>query len=83
MGFDTTGSTPVLDQRSRYTPLALLPKFAENPNACSSSGGPYGRKEAMRSPAREEWGIDYTAYEGGIYLLRVGVGQDAPCVAGR
>ena len=65
---DTTGSTPVLADRTG-TPLALLPAFQDEPDAMFilwKDHTSVAQAERINALAHS-WKVDYTQYEGGIY----------------
>ena len=65
---DTTGSTPVLADRTG-TPLALLPGFQDDPDAMFilwKDHTSVAQAERINALAHS-WKVDYTQYEGGIY----------------
>lgn len=68
IGIDTTGSTPCLTDK-QGTPLALLPKYADNPNAMFILWKDHTSiKEAGEiNQLAYRWKIDYTSRSGGIY----------------
>ena len=66
---DTTGSTPVLADRTGK-PLALSASFAENPNAMFvlwKDHTSVAEAERLNHLARTWGGVDFTKYVGGIY----------------
>jgi L-ribulokinase len=68
IAIDTTGSTPCL-VTARVEPLAMLPEFADNPNAMFMLWKDHtATDEAFEINAlAHKWKIDFTMYEGGVY----------------
>lgn len=68
LAFDTTGSTPVLLNKNGV-PLALLPEYAENPNAMFILWKDHTAvaEAAAINALAKTWPVDYTAYSGGVY----------------
>ncbi len=68
IAIDTTGSTPCL-VTAQVEPLAMLPEFADNPNAMFMLWKDHtATDEAFEINAlAHKWKIDFTMYEGGVY----------------
>ena len=68
IGIDTTGSTPCLTDKNG-TPLALLPKYADNPDAMFILWKDHTsiREAGEINRLAHRWEIDYTSRSGGIY----------------
>ena len=68
ISFDTTCSTPVLTDRAG-TPLAMLPRHAENPNAMFvlwKDHTAIAESDTINDLAKR-WTVDYTRYSGNTY----------------
>lgn len=68
LGFDTTGSTPVLLNKDGI-PLALLPEYVDNPNAMFILWKDHTaiREADEINALAKRWEVDYTACSGGTY----------------
>lgn len=68
LSFDTTGSTPALTDANGI-PLALLPEFAEDPDAMFILWKDHTavREAEQINALVKERGLDYLMYEGGTY----------------
>lgn len=68
LGIDTTGSTPCLTDRNG-TPLALLPEFADDPDAMFILWKDHTsiREADEINDLAHRWDTDYTSRSGGIY----------------
>lgn len=68
ISFDTTGSTPSLLNKEGI-PLALLPEFAEDPDAMFVLWKDHTalQEAAEINQLAKSWEVDYTMYSGGVY----------------